>query len=161
MRRSRASAVRRERWATWSGWATRVSVGLAERADDVVEADAGEAHLGLGLVSGRGDEDDRGVGPHDLAGVLGEAAAEADVDRPAQVPGGEGRVVAGVEHDGARPLLGEHLVEGQRRAPRCRPASRSRCWRLRLAANAKYSGATDWPWVTASTNSSSLIGASA
>ena len=37
-------------------------------------------------------------------------------------------------------------------------SSSSRSRRLLSAVNAKYSGATDWPSVTTSTKSSSLIG---
>ena len=46
-----------------------------------VEADAGEADLGLGAPPGVAEQDDLLAGPDDVAGVLGEAAVEADVDR--------------------------------------------------------------------------------
>ena len=57
------------------------------------------------FVTGIGDEDDQGAGDDDLADVLGEAASEADVDRTAQVAGGEVDGVPAVDHDGAGPCI--------------------------------------------------------
>src|SRR5438105_3265014 len=58
---------------------------VADGAHDPVEADSGQAHLGLPLPARVGDQHDRLVGAGDVAGVLGEAALEPDVDGPPQV----------------------------------------------------------------------------
>ncbi len=55
--------------------------GVSECAEDPIEADAGEAHLRLGFVAGWRHEHDRCLCCHDLAGVLGKSATEADVHR--------------------------------------------------------------------------------
>ena len=74
---------------------TRLDVG--DLAGHVVEADAGEPDLGLDAPAGVAEQDDLLAGPDDVAGVLGEAAVEADVDRPAEVAGRERLRRAGVE----------------------------------------------------------------
>ncbi len=89
--------------------------GMFERAEDAIEADAGQADLRFGLVAGRCHQHDRRLWRHHLAGVLGEAAAQADVDRATQVPGGEGHVLAGIDHDGPVVLVGEHLAHREAR----------------------------------------------
>ena len=105
----------RDRRSTCSGWTTKASMGSARAPTTGVEADAGETGVGLGLGAGIGDQDDRRPRLHDLARVLGEATVEPHVDRAAQVARRERLVVAAVDDDGAVGLVGEDLVEGQRR----------------------------------------------
>ena len=57
-----------------------------------------------------GHDDDRGVGLHHLAHVLGETTRETDVDGTAKVAEGERPVVARVDHDGTLFLVREHRV---------------------------------------------------
>ena len=68
---------------------------------NAVETDAGQAHFGLGLATGFGDDHDRLAGPSDVAGVLGESAVEGHVDRTADVTGREHFWGAPVDDDGA------------------------------------------------------------
>ena len=82
---------------------------MVERAEHTVEADAGQANLRFRLVAGRCHQHDRRLWPHDLTGVFGEAATESDVDRTAEVPGGERHVLAGIDHDRTVVLVGEDL----------------------------------------------------
>ena len=65
------------------------SFDVDDGAADAVEADAGQAHLGLGLATWFGDDHDRLAGAGDVAGVLGESAVEGHVDRTAEVAGCE------------------------------------------------------------------------
>ncbi len=84
---------------------------IGERTEDPVETDAGQPDLRFGFVARRGDQHDRGVRGHDLTGVLGEAAPQPDVDRAAEVSGGEDHIVTGIQHDRAVGLGGEDLVD--------------------------------------------------
>ena len=76
---------------------------VAQRAAHPVEADAGQAHLGLGRPGVGADEDDRLARTGDVAGVFGEAAVEADVDRTPQVPRGERLRGSGVDQQRTLP----------------------------------------------------------
>ena len=88
---------------------------MLESAEHPVEADSCQAHFRLRLVTGRGHQHDRGLGRHDLSGVLGEPAAETDIDRATQVSGGERHVVASIDHDRAGMLVVERLGHRQGR----------------------------------------------
>ena len=70
----------------------------AEIADGVVGADAGQPQRRVLLLAGIGDQRDLVPDLGDHAAGLGEAAVEPDVDRAAQVPGGEVLDAAGVQH---------------------------------------------------------------
>ena len=82
-------------------------------------------------TAGFGDEDHGLAGAEDVAGVLGEATVEPDVDRPSEVPRGERLRRSAVDHDRAVGLVPErclevdveHGVHGRRRAARA-PAVR-------------------------------------
>ena len=98
------------------------------------------------------DEDDRLAGTGDVAGVLGEAAVEADVDRTPQVSGGERLGSAGVDQHGALAGAAGDSVDVERDGRLGVVEQRRAARRLLSAVNAKYSGATDWPSVTTATN---------
>src|SRR5512147_3258294 len=80
---------------------------------DGVEPDAGQTHLGLGLATGIGDEHDRLAGGGNVPGVLRETTLETDVDRPAEMAGGEGLGRSSIDHHGTapRPVLEAREVE--------------------------------------------------
>ena len=91
--------------------------------------------------------------PDDVAGVLGEPAVEADVDRAPQV-------AARRTTRAIRVSISAAPVAGRARGPRRGSRTAGGSWssssacsrRFASAAKAKYSGATLWPSVTASTN---------
>ena len=95
--------VVRDRWAEARGRLGEVrTVRQREQAvvqvtDDVVEADAAEAHARLRLGAARADDDDRLRVVEDGAGPGGVLSAESDVQAAAQVGGGEVGRVARVE----------------------------------------------------------------
>ena len=69
-----------------------------EVSDGVVRADAGQPQRGVLLLAGVGDQRDRLADVGDHAAGFGEAAVESDVDRAAQVSGGEVVDAAGIHH---------------------------------------------------------------
>ena len=91
------------------------SVDVVESADDVVEADAGQANPGFVLAAGIGDQDDCLAGSQDVAGVFGESPVEPDVDRTTEVARCEELRGSTVDHDGTLGLLAEREVDVERR----------------------------------------------
>ena len=118
-----------------SGRDSRLSRPSVEVADDVVEADAAQAHRRFVLAPGIGDDHDRALAAQHRAGPRRVLAAEADVDAAGQVRGGELRRIARVEHLGADRLQRQHLLERQR-LPRCASVSSSvgRSWLFSTAS---------------------------
>ena len=87
---------------------------IGELADDTVVADSGQAHLGLRRRRGVTDEHDVALRGQHVAGPLGEATLQPDVDGAAEVTGGEVGRLAAVEQHGPGGLATEHVVERHR-----------------------------------------------
>src|SRR4029079_7509271 len=82
--------------------------------DDVIEADAAEAHGRFGLVSRVGDDRDWPVATEYRARPRGVLADEADVDAPGQMRRGEVAGVARIENLAAALLQRQDLFELER-----------------------------------------------
>jgi len=87
---------------------------VLEISGDVIEADAPEAHGGLVLAAGCGDDDDGVLAIEEGADPGCVLTAEADVDASGEMSGGEFGGVAGIEDLGALRLELEEGVEGER-----------------------------------------------
>jgi hypothetical protein len=77
------------------------ALDIDDRTAHPVEADARQAHPGLGLPTCVRDHHQGLAGPDDVAGVLGEAAVQPDVDRAPHVARREDLRGAPVDHDRA------------------------------------------------------------
>ena len=130
--------------------------GVVELTDDSVVPDSGQADLGF--VGGRGvtDEHDVALRRQDVASPLGEATLETDVQRPAQVSGGEVGGLAAVEQDGAGGLAHEYLLERQH-GRRVVVEQRAQL-AVALGIELEVLRPSGCPSVTAATKSSSDIG---
>ena len=85
-----------------------------QKAGDVVEADAAQAHGGFGFAAGGGDDDDGVIAIEHGADPGGVLAAQADVDAADEVGAGEFCRVAGVENLRVFLLQIQNLFEGER-----------------------------------------------
>ena len=131
------SIVSRELVSMSSGRAANDPAGVVELPDDPVVTDAASRTLASSGDRRIADEDDVAVGWQHVAGPLGEAALEPDVDRAPQVAGGEVGRFAGVEQHAPRGrwrASTSSTVEQRRRRPRRAAACSSR---LRRASNSK------------------------
>lgn len=85
--------------------------GLGQLAHDLVQADPGQADPGLGGERWVTDQHDVPAGRQDIARPLGEAALQADVDRPGHMGGREVGRLAWVEENRAGVPPGQDVGE--------------------------------------------------